>query len=131
MTARRRLQVRVLDPRLGTEQPLPAYATDGSAGLDLREAAWRAVARTWDRLGNRHPNGEWYMHELVFRAFGPYAGEASINVGASPTRRNCPCGAMRGGGGKAGLTMAVGSIRDYPLAYFASTLVRDRSRSRS
>jgi dUTP pyrophosphatase len=36
MTARRRLQVRVLDPRLGTEQPLPAYATDGSAGLDLR-----------------------------------------------------------------------------------------------
>jgi len=31
-----RLQVRVLDPRLGTEWPLPAYATAGSAGLDLR-----------------------------------------------------------------------------------------------
>jgi dUTP pyrophosphatase len=30
------LQVRVLDPRLGREFPLPAYATDGSAGLDLR-----------------------------------------------------------------------------------------------
>jgi dUTP pyrophosphatase len=30
------LQVRILDPRLGTEFPLPAYATAGSAGLDLR-----------------------------------------------------------------------------------------------
>jgi len=32
----RRLQVRVLDPRLGAEWPMPAYATSGSAGLDLR-----------------------------------------------------------------------------------------------
>ena len=32
----RRLQVRILDARLGSEWPLPAYATDGSAGLDLR-----------------------------------------------------------------------------------------------
>jgi dUTP pyrophosphatase len=28
--------VRILDARLGTEFPLPAYATEGSAGLDLR-----------------------------------------------------------------------------------------------
>jgi dUTP pyrophosphatase len=35
-TPRRRLQVRVLDARVGTTWPLPAYATDGSAGLDLR-----------------------------------------------------------------------------------------------
>jgi len=34
--ARRRLQVRVLDARLGREFPLPQYATAGSAGLDLR-----------------------------------------------------------------------------------------------
>lgn len=32
------LQVRLLDPRFGGEWPLPAYATDGSAGLDLRAA---------------------------------------------------------------------------------------------
>ena len=32
----RALQVKVLDPRLGRGWPLPAYATDGSAGLDLR-----------------------------------------------------------------------------------------------
>ena len=32
----RTLQVRILDARLGREFPLPAYATDGSAGLDLR-----------------------------------------------------------------------------------------------
>ncbi|PRB82673.1 dUTP diphosphatase [Pseudomonas sp. MYb185] len=30
------LQARILDPRLGQQWPLPAYATEGSAGLDLR-----------------------------------------------------------------------------------------------
>ena len=30
------LQVRILDPRLGADFPLPQYATAGSAGLDLR-----------------------------------------------------------------------------------------------
>lgn len=32
------LQVKLLDPRWGTAWPLPAYATDGSAALDLRAA---------------------------------------------------------------------------------------------
>ena len=32
----RSLKVKVLDPRLGSDWPLPAYATQGSAGLDLR-----------------------------------------------------------------------------------------------
>ncbi|MNF35851.1 Deoxyuridine 5'-triphosphate nucleotidohydrolase [compost metagenome] len=30
------LQAKILDPRLGSEFPLPQYATPGSAGLDLR-----------------------------------------------------------------------------------------------
>lgn len=30
------IQLKILDPRLGKEIPLPEYATDGSAGLDLR-----------------------------------------------------------------------------------------------
>lgn len=30
------LKVRILDPRLGDEWPLPEYATSGSAGMDLR-----------------------------------------------------------------------------------------------
>jgi dUTP pyrophosphatase len=34
--SRRSLKVRILDARIGREFPLPAYATDGSAGLDLR-----------------------------------------------------------------------------------------------
>lgn len=34
--ARRALRVRILDARLGAEFPLPSYATEGSAGLDLR-----------------------------------------------------------------------------------------------
>ena len=32
----RSLKVRILDARIGKEYPLPAYATAGSAGLDLR-----------------------------------------------------------------------------------------------
>jgi dUTP pyrophosphatase len=33
---KQKLQVRILDDRIGTQIPLPAYATEGSAGLDLR-----------------------------------------------------------------------------------------------
>ena len=29
------VQIKILDPRLGTEFPLPGYATEGSAGMDL------------------------------------------------------------------------------------------------
>jgi dUTP pyrophosphatase len=36
VVARRTLQIRILDSRLGSEFPLPHYATEGSAGLDLR-----------------------------------------------------------------------------------------------
>jgi len=31
-----KIQLKILDPRLGGEFPLPHYATDGSAGMDLR-----------------------------------------------------------------------------------------------
>lgn len=34
----KQLQVKVLDPRIGNEIPMPEYATQGSAGLDLRAA---------------------------------------------------------------------------------------------
>lgn len=30
------IEIKILDPRVGKEFPLPAYATPGSAGLDLR-----------------------------------------------------------------------------------------------
>ncbi len=33
---RRTMKVRILDARIGREFPLPAYATSGSAGMDLR-----------------------------------------------------------------------------------------------
>jgi dUTP pyrophosphatase len=32
----RQIDLKILDPRLGGEFPLPAYATAGSAGMDLR-----------------------------------------------------------------------------------------------
>lgn len=36
MSARPRIQLRILDTRLGRDYPLPDYATSGSAGVDLR-----------------------------------------------------------------------------------------------
>ncbi len=36
MNTQKRVQLRILDSRLGTEFPLPQYATVGSAGVDLR-----------------------------------------------------------------------------------------------
>ncbi|MCK5639945.1 MAG: dUTP diphosphatase [Gammaproteobacteria bacterium] len=39
----RKIQLKILDPRLGTEFPLPEYATDGSAGLDMRALLDEAV----------------------------------------------------------------------------------------
>jgi len=53
--ARRTLKVRILDARMGTEFPLPAYATDGSAGLDLRAC----LAAPWcsRRPGRADPTG--------------------------------------------------------------------------
>jgi dUTP pyrophosphatase len=38
MKAEHRLEVKLLDPRFGDEWPMPAYATEASAGLDLRAA---------------------------------------------------------------------------------------------
>ena len=32
----RKIQLKILDSRLGTEFPLPHYATDGAAGMDMR-----------------------------------------------------------------------------------------------
>ncbi len=35
-TQKQSLQAKILDDRIGSEFPLPHYATEGSAGLDLR-----------------------------------------------------------------------------------------------
>ena len=39
----RHVQLKILDPRLGREFPLPDYATTGSAGLDLRACLERPL----------------------------------------------------------------------------------------
>ncbi len=48
MTSQKRTAIPVelkrLDPRLGDSIPLPAYATDGSAAMDLRAASESAVS---------------------------------------------------------------------------------------
>ncbi|GKX55661.1 deoxyuridine 5'-triphosphate nucleotidohydrolase [Leminorella grimontii] len=40
---KKKIDVKILDPRIGTTFPLPAYATPGSAGLDLRACLDEAV----------------------------------------------------------------------------------------
>jgi dUTP pyrophosphatase len=37
------LQVKILDKRIGDTMPLPAYATEGSAGMDLRACIDEAI----------------------------------------------------------------------------------------
>jgi len=39
----RKLQVKILDDRIGSQFPLPSYATAGSAGLDLRACLDQAL----------------------------------------------------------------------------------------
>lgn len=38
-----KIKLKILDSRIGNEYPLPAYATDGSAGLDLRACVEQTV----------------------------------------------------------------------------------------
>ncbi|SJZ80341.1 dUTP pyrophosphatase [Oceanospirillum multiglobuliferum] len=37
------LDVKILNPKIGTELPLPSYATEGSAGMDLRACIDEAI----------------------------------------------------------------------------------------
>jgi len=39
----KKIQLKILDERLGKEIPLPQYATDGSAGIDLRACLDEAI----------------------------------------------------------------------------------------
>jgi dUTP pyrophosphatase len=43
MTQPQRVQLRILDPRIGRDYPLPQYATEGSAGVDLRALIETAI----------------------------------------------------------------------------------------
>jgi len=43
MSTARKIQLKILDKRLGEEFPIPTYATDGSAGLDMRACIDEAI----------------------------------------------------------------------------------------
>ena len=57
-------QIRILDERLGRDWPLPSYATDGSAGIDLRACL--------DAPLTLHPGDA----ELVSAGFAVYIGHS-------------------------------------------------------
>lgn len=51
----KKIDVKILDPRVGKEFPLPTYATSGSAGLDLRACLDDAVELApGDKIGRAH-----------------------------------------------------------------------------
>lgn len=43
MSSIKPIQLKILDPRIGTDLPLPQYATEGSAGMDLRACTDEAL----------------------------------------------------------------------------------------
>jgi len=48
------IELKILDPRLGQDIPLPDYATAGSAGLDLRTCPMKVVfscSQRWLAVG--------------------------------------------------------------------------------
>lgn len=40
---KKKIDIKILDPRVGNKFPLPTYATEGSAGLDLRACLDQAI----------------------------------------------------------------------------------------
>ncbi|WP_367680513.1 dUTP diphosphatase [Candidatus Fukatsuia anoeciicola] len=40
---KKKIDIKIIDPRIGKEFPLPKYATSGSAGLDLRACLYEAL----------------------------------------------------------------------------------------
>ncbi|SPP32586.1 Deoxyuridine 5'-triphosphate nucleotidohydrolase [Arsenophonus endosymbiont of Aleurodicus floccissimus] len=40
---KKKIDIKILDPRVGNKFPLPTYATEGSAGLDLRACLDKAI----------------------------------------------------------------------------------------
>ncbi|MGP1930314.1 MAG: dUTP diphosphatase [Arsenophonus sp. ET-YP4-MAG3] len=40
---KKKINIKIIDPRVGNEFPFPTYATEGSAGLDLRACLNKAI----------------------------------------------------------------------------------------
>ncbi|ENW49039.1 deoxyuridine 5'-triphosphate nucleotidohydrolase [Acinetobacter baumannii NIPH 67] len=61
-----KVQVKLLDPRLGKEWPLPSYATAGSAGLDLRACLDEAIEIEPDQTVLVKTGMAIYIHDVNF-----------------------------------------------------------------
>jgi dUTP pyrophosphatase len=49
----RKIQLKILDDRIGSQIPLPAHATEGSAGMDLRACIDKTITLE-PGLGHKH-----------------------------------------------------------------------------
>ena len=74
-----KVQVKLLDPRLGKEWPLPSYATAGSAGLDLRACLDEAIDIEPGQTVLGHKHGI-VLGNLVGLIDSDYQGELMVSV---------------------------------------------------
>jgi len=74
----KKIDVKILDPRVGEQFPLPTYATSGSAGLDLRACLDDAVELA-PRSGLGHKHGV-VLGNLVGLIDSDYQGQLMVSV---------------------------------------------------
>ena len=73
------VDVKILDPRIGDEIPLPSYATPGSAGMDLRAALSEPLHLAPGQTAVELHNGT----EYAIGTFPELAGHKNPVAGAS------------------------------------------------
>jgi len=71
-------QVKILDARIGDSIPFPSYASDGSAGLDLRVCCDLPIAMLLPRSGLGHKHGI-VLGNLVGLIDSDYQGEIKVS----------------------------------------------------
>ncbi len=74
----KKIQIKLLDERIGKTIPLPEHATSGSAGLDLRACLDQSIAVILPRSGLGHKHGI-VLGNLVGLIDSDYQGQLFVS----------------------------------------------------